>query len=560
MESSVDNLTSNSNNNKIFKYCKNILKHVKLINEEQIYGEFDDKDNCVIFFEKIKIIHKNSAKVYNLLKNKKFEWDDEELIAKKDISQSIQIIEKYILINYHKLSILIECSRSLLESNNNSNDKRHSPFICLYIVLSKLAICFSEYKSRYFTGKNNKNNITQRDLKTSDFMIITGVYKLPQINNPILKMNLEELVKSITSLRDKWPYIKYIPKLSIYLGILEYRLFHFMNELFTNKILNYEPYTTILMEKDFREKINICTINDKCIWELSSIIQNMKIKLSHTFIGIHKKIPDIYNFSSEYIDSIKNWLIERAKSPFSDQIANNYRDLYINRIILPGELEIYLLKYIRRPRNTQEIYKFTRGNSALRNIQEFATEREDWDPLLDDEKYNSVSLSSMSYVLLSNFFSSKFKNIPFSTFCIFQDEIQSRYQELLHEDYPFIVESFNFFNVYYKGDLFILNGFYESLACFLKIIDIDYQGCPGNDTSIVSLYHTIFGPNESSRIKKNWTEKNLHNYSHINTLETKNLTIGSKNLQLNETNNNNNNNLCFQSQTTTGKIKKTLCI
>ena len=500
------------------------------------------------------IIHNDHNHILNVNQNTKMQHISNNI---NTIGLCINELENFTIKNFDIIISRITCNSADMKYESRTT----SLFICLYIILSRLSICFNQEKSINLNSLSSKSRISQVDIKASDFPLCNKYY-LCITRTPILLMDLRELLESIDILQHKWWILKYHPSIDQYVRLLEYRFYVFCNEAFSRDIINMEQYSANInlddteqsllkknsindnyysddddddimnefsddiivpkrgypsedkirkTDKKYIEKTNdpLLAINDECIWTYSCILQRMKMRISYHFVGEHSKIPNIYKITREEETSVKNWLISKTQSLFSDQISVNYRNIYMPLILEPGEYEKYILKYILPPTTIQEVYKYTRGKIAVSSIQEFLVERSDEDPLKDDESLNPYSVFSMTYVLIKNYFESRFKGSPFSNICIKWPDIPLRSQELLYEKYPIIIQSFNYANVFFKGKLYITNGIYRAIALFLKICEIEFQGTLNNELNIFPLYGEIYGPSIIQNIKQKWAENNL---------------------------------------------------
>lgn len=455
-------------------------------------------------------------KYYRLQRPRDFEAPYDDNRFEDLLCRCVQKLQSVMIEFYDSLFVAVSCSRAI--KGGSGVAPRVYPSNMLFYVITKMMLCITQYQ----IARPDDPDENQNEIRPSDFIYVTD-NKLMMHDKPILQMSVRELFDSIKALQCRWNTLLYDQQLVLYVEMLEYRTAQLLHETWPSYVHDLDEYRKPVMPSlplDATEQQKKLTqfymFNEKFLWFVSGMFIEMRTRISHHKIGTHVECPAKWFPSDEQLDVIKLWFKKRAESTFADHITTMYRKEYLKQIIRPGERVEFMAARPGAVITEQQIYNQVRGREATQRIQEFCGSRRDTEPLKDDERLYPESACTMASTLLTAYFSGEYPSTNWSRYYIPRSMFKHRHMEFPRERGPFLVQSFNFFNVFFDGEVLVTNGFYNAFGCFLNIIEKEFHGSIENGKLLLfALFESIYGIEKGLQLKLQWQNQNLRGCQNI---------------------------------------------
>lgn len=380
-----------------------------------------------------------------------------------NLQQSMVLLMGALCECYDCLSEAVSCD---LSPDIRPDQYRVIPSVQIFNVITKLLLITIRHKL-YLSSETYDN------LRPTSFEYVEEML-LMRTNTPILKMNAKELMDSLKQLAACWLKLKYRPQLLDYIELLEIRAAMIINESDSALVHNVGPFRQAI---DGTSNPIQYRVSDDFLWMVCMMLVNFRIRINMNFIK--PKVvpcPEKWLPTPEQEKTVLDWLAFQAKNAYGDSTGTAYRMAFFRRILNPSETEEFARLFPSEPITFQQVLLRVRGDNAFKTIIDACNRPLYEDILRDDENDNPVSCATMADVLLKSFFKGSYPNTNWAFYCIFYEDLLSRFSELGRFKDPIMIQNFNYFNISYGGTVYLLEGFIKSLTTWINIILLEQNG------------------------------------------------------------------------------------
>ena len=471
-----------------------IIDNLNFVTENFIDHRDPDVFLLSAFAENLKALYEYLYQCYLSYRGQQYVFIEDDDITEDDFSSIMKRVRDElwfkIVENYDFIYEPINCYKY--------NEKIRITDL-IFLCISICNICLSY---RLIMYDDDLRRLAPTDI---DYARSSGIVKT---ETPITAMSVFELVDSLRQISYNWNKLYYHQDLIKYTDLLEFRASMILNETddqFVHDVANYR--------REIDKENNVYAYNQTLLNIISSYLIGFRIRVTNRLVAEHVQCPKEYAPEEHKCTSLLNWLKKSAKSSFGDFIYTQFRMKYLKLIIRPGEREEYIRKKPSDVVTEQKIYRCVRGDEAANQILEFSSNREAYDMLDDDEHEYPNSRPTIAYILLDKVFGGIF-NMTLGRYVIFRDEIRYRHMELQYEENPMLIQTFNRFNVFYRGQVYVINDFIKSFVTFMNILEKNHNASIENGQLDASfLYAEFFHKNYFNDVSNNYNESSNNNQS-----------------------------------------------
>ena len=378
-----------------------------------------------------------------------------------------------------------------LESSAGTNvATKIIPLNLLFLIISKLLL-----SSRQTNGVYKQYGHLMAS--SFEYAVDNMLIRAPQAS--ILSYNQLELIDSVHQLAFRWPQLDWDPELLSYIELLEYRCSVMLCEAQTSEVHNIKTFSTELAAVEalaHGRRQPLYTFNEAFLCKTASLFVNFRLRMSLMQVAPHTdELPERWRLDQrEDVDPIEQWLKRQARNVYGDKIGTDFRKIYYKRCLRPGEYEEYKRRLPHEAVTDQRVIQTIRGDQELKNVQAFCNREEYEEFLSDDELEYPASRPTMAHLLMSSYFTGAFPGTDWSRYCMFAEDIYERFSELPRVQDPILVQTFNFFHVYFRGTVYRVGRFYDCVALWIKMVEQDCDGkIEHGELSIFEMLQVVYG-------------------------------------------------------------------
>jgi hypothetical protein len=319
------------------------------------------------------------------------------------------------------------------------------------------------------SGKHNELAPTHlRQLEKMDIIDEDLAY------TPFVSMTMREVFDCITLLQHSWKSLRYSTDLPLYLDALLLRI---------SMLICGDPKPSELLG---------CDTYVTHVDGAPHLTRNFLFDVGWTFIDMFTDIS-IASFFSASVAALpfkitkadRAWLLGRAKTIERPEVyQTKVMEVVLKHHCFPGEIERFIRdhkseRFARTPRYKKVIAaRSEEGKALARNLMEILNSKLPTDLL--SGQFEKACRDEVLLMCLAHWIQ-RFMEVNFEkTFIRTTQHCRLNFEELNQlmraHGYPVIVQSFNYYNVYYKEKLYPTNSVLKAFLLFLAFVMRDHNG------------------------------------------------------------------------------------
>lgn len=312
------------------------------------------------------------------------------------------------------------------------------------------------------------NKSTYAKTLSSDYDIVKKSMMVVS-RKPILTYSCRELTQdAITQFLANINFVGiYDENLFVYWQLLEYRAYELMTRTGREQGL-YDSELYCTNTKSGMRRTNLAFLT-----QIAIVVRGVRIHFSSHFIMNH--VPVVQLCLEERANLIK-WIKFQSEFIENEDIVKNIGKKYTRKNLRIGEYEAYL---VETPGSVHT------SNGALNRHRTPAQTKE-----INEIGYSEIAKSVKLYIdavpeklyihcvlteILKQYMHTKYA-FNWELFFVKQKSLEARKKEMYREEYPFIIETFGYYQLAYKGRCFEYNSYINSLHAWLVTIRDDFNG------------------------------------------------------------------------------------
>jgi hypothetical protein len=293
---------------------------------------------------------------------------------------------------------------------------------------------------------------------------------------PISSFGLRDIFECIALLQQSWKEIQYRTDLSIYMDALLMRIATLTCDVpKPSDLAGCEAYIEVTG--------NGPRLSRKFLFDIGWTFIDMftDVSIAHFFTASLKPVP------LEFTKADRNWIKARAKTIERPEVyQTKVMELVLKYYCYPGEFERYIRdhkseRFARTPRYKKIINaRGEEGKALTRTLMEMLNSKLPTELLTKSSNLPKACRDEILLICLSHWIQ-RFMQVNFEkTFVRTSQHCHLNYCELAQlvraHGYPVIIQTFNYYNVYYEGALYLTNSVAKAFLLFIAFVMRYHKG------------------------------------------------------------------------------------
>lgn len=489
--------------------CKRISEHVKKVPDEIVSSNSD----CLHYARTCDLV----MKVYSIcgacIRNKVWKQDWEQ--AKKamgargsfpsadSIAQSRKFLIGAVMNNGDKIAHNYRISGR----DNRLVDNVMSQIFTLDMLQFLMLPKDDQDRHRRFVAEND-------DWLVMNNVVVASSAAVSNYRSPVLKYRMSQFVDAMYQLATAWNKLPYSQRLIYYIELLRIRMGQFINFSHSDKVFDVHALRHCVKEPSRECPDGEYQATARMIQDVSPVM--MEIFKRTVRFAAYRPATDALMSSLKgkrntkfLIKKFGEWITEKIKVMIPEGASEKMGQYLLTMSLRPGERSVYARQFPSGTNLMDEQFILGKYRKMEFNYlselkqKNFAVIIEKELPKLlrkrpKDCGQESPQLLLCLYELIEMYTKAAyFGRMDLTDFIVFEVDYEKRQSDFIYVEEPIMVQVFNHFQLYYRGDLYRFDSFILSFLGWLKIMERDYKrnlrGC-----DISEWYMEILGTKDPS--------------------------------------------------------------
>lgn len=421
--------------------------------------------------------------------------DDDDAQQKLCVVRDIRKRIMYALMTSSKRKLFTPINGVYGKSDGGSGGKEVSVHIAglLFIILSQC--------QRHMVVPGSRARFMYENTKPLhiDYVMKNRLSTHP--NKPVKFYTLKELVDSYKQLVFAFNTLDYNDELFSYAELLELRCLELMRTRGDERTYSLKRY---------REKcgggggggaavvVVMYEPNKEFMRHFSVLLHGVRARFSSRSIFERTCYDNTYDCDmGDDEERVYSWLLDHAKNSSVDSTLSKYKRMYLRAELRIGEMEQSRVDYPEDIHTEYKVLKRYRGNSHERiwdtsNYDLAAACEHCLKPYVNKTRAgNRIHIAGKiaAYLIVRTHMQTSYY-LDFDRYVVWQCDISRRHEEFQMERHPFIVQTFNHFDCFYKDTVYECRSILRALMIWCKIVIDDFE-CTLNGQSLEPFLRDI---------------------------------------------------------------------